>query len=65
MDKSIKDLNITWPQLSDCDYWNSQGAKLYSVQFIPLTVLINPEGIIVEKGLNVHDLKEKILKLIK
>jgi len=35
------------------------------VQFIPLTVLINPEGIIVEKGLNVHDLKEKILKLIK
>ena len=49
--KGIETLNITWPQLSDCDFWNSQGAKLYAVQSIPLCVLIDPEGIIIERGL--------------
>lgn len=63
--KGIETLNITWPQLSDCDYWNSQGAKLYAVQFIPLTILISPEGNIIERGLNIHTLKEKIAELIK
>jgi len=63
--KGIENLNITWPQLSDCDYWNSQGAKLYAVQFIPLFILINPEGKIIERGLDIDDLKEKLAKLIK
>ena len=63
--KEIESLNITWPQLSDCDYWNSQGAKLYAVQFIPLFILINPEGKIIERGLDIDDLKEKLAKLIK
>ena len=63
--KGIETLNMTWPQLSDCDFWNSQGAKLYVVQFIPLTILINPEGIIIEKGLEIEKLKEKLAGLIK
>jgi len=63
--KGIKDLNITWYQMSDCDFWNSQGAKLYAVQFIPLTVLINPEGIIIERGLDMDTLKEKLAALLK
>jgi len=63
--KGIEKFNITWPQMSDCDYWDSQGAKLYAVQFIPLTFLINPEGKIVEKGLDVSILKEKLAELIK
>ena len=63
--KGIETLNMTWPQLSDCDYWNSQGAKLYAVQFIPQTVLINPEGMIIERGLEIGALKEKLADLIK
>jgi len=63
--KGIEILNITWPQLSDCDFWNSQGAKLYAVQYIPLTILINPEGIIMERGLDILSLKEKIAELVK
>jgi thiol-disulfide isomerase/thioredoxin len=63
--KGIETLNISWPQLSDCDFWNSQGAKLYAVQSIPQTVLINPEGNIIERGLNVNALKEKLTELIK
>lgn len=63
--KGIEALNITWPQISDCDFWNSQGAKLYAVQFIPQTVLINPEGTIIERGLDIATLKEKLINLIK
>jgi len=63
--KGIEKHNITWPQMSDYDYWDSQGAKLYAVQFIPLTFLINPEGKIVEKGLEISTLKEKLAELIK
>jgi len=63
--KGIEELNITWAQMSDCDFWNSQGAKLYAVQFIPLTILINPEGNIVERGLDVDTLKEKLSILLK
>ena len=63
--QGIKTLNITWPQLSDCGYWDSQGAKLYAVQFIPLNVLINPEGTIIERGLEPEALKEKLADLIK
>ena len=63
--KGIKDLNITWTQLSDCDFWNSQGAKLYAVQFIPLTILIDPEGTIIERGLDMNALKEKLDELLK
>ncbi|MCL1933645.1 MAG: TlpA family protein disulfide reductase [Candidatus Azobacteroides sp.] len=63
--KGIEDLNITWPQLSDCDFWDSQGAKLYAVQSIPLSVLINPEGNIIERGSDIEMLKEKLVELIK
>jgi len=63
--KGIEDLNISWVQLSDCDFWNSQGAKLYAVQFIPQTILIDPEGNIIERGLDMATLKEKIAGLIK
>jgi len=63
--KGIETLNISWPQLSDCDFWNSQGAKLYAVQFIPLTILINPEGTIIDRDINVETLKEKLAGLLK
>ena len=63
--KGIETLNITWPQLSDCDYWDSQGAKLYAVQFIPQSILINPEGIIIERGSEIDIMKEKLADILK
>jgi peroxiredoxin len=63
--KGIEDLNISWPQMSDCDFWNSQGTKLYAVQSIPQTILINPEGIIIERGLSVNELLKKLVEIVK
>ena len=33
--KGVKDLNITWPQLSDLQGWKNAGAALYGVNSIP------------------------------
>ncbi|MDR2474350.1 MAG: TlpA family protein disulfide reductase, partial [Bacteroidales bacterium] len=62
--KGIQDLQMTWPQLSDCEYWNSLGVRTYAVQSIPCTVLIAPDGTIIERGLSGEALAEKIKSLI-
>jgi Peroxiredoxin len=62
--KGIEDLHITWPQMSDCSFWDSPGVKLYAVQSIPQLLLINPEGIIVERGFYGDELKEILAKYL-
>ncbi|MDR2125735.1 MAG: AhpC/TSA family protein [Prevotellaceae bacterium] len=61
----IKELNLAWPQMSDVKFWQSEGARLYNVQGIPHTVLIDPQGIIIEKNLRGDALKTKLAELLK
>lgn len=63
--EAIQKLNITWPQMSDLKYWNSEGAKLYAVSSIPHTVLIDGDGIIIARGLHGDGLQEKLAEVIK
>ena len=51
---------ITWPQVSDLKYWDSEPAKMYGVQGIPFTVLLNKEGKIIAKGLRGAELEKAI-----
>ena len=60
---AIKDLNITWPQMSDLKAWQCEGAKLYGVRGIPATVLVDKEGIIVARDLRGDDLAKKLGEL--
>jgi peroxiredoxin len=60
----IEELGITWVQMSDVKFWQSEGAKLYNVRSIPHTVLIDPQGIIIEKNLRGQALKDKLAELI-
>ncbi|MDR1985317.1 MAG: AhpC/TSA family protein [Prevotellaceae bacterium] len=61
----IQELKLTWIQMSDVKYWQSEGARLYNVRGIPHTVLIDPQGIIIEKNLRGDALKNKLAELIK
>lgn len=61
--KGINDLGITWPQMSDLKYWQSEGAALYGVNSIPHTVLIDKEGIIIAKDLRGKALDAKLKEL--
>lgn len=62
---AIKELKITWPQMSDLKGWQSEGAKLYNVRGIPATVLISQDGTIIAKDLRGEDLTNKLQELLK
>jgi peroxiredoxin len=62
--KAIEDDKLTWPQVSDLKFWDNEAAKLYVVNSIPANFLINPEGIIVGKGLRGQDLHDTLNKYL-
>jgi thiol-disulfide isomerase/thioredoxin len=62
--KGIKDLHITWPQFSDCLKWKSLPVQVYDIHGIPNTVLIDPQGIIIAKGLRGEKLAQKLQELL-
>lgn len=55
---------ITWPQVSDLQYWKSVAAQLYNVQGIPYTVLLDKEGKIIAKNLRGEELEKKLTEIL-
>ena len=64
-EKGVKDLHITWEQLSDLQGWKNAGAQLYGVNSIPHTVLVDKDGTIIAKGLHGKEIGEKLAELLK
>ncbi|MBL7921068.1 MAG: AhpC/TSA family protein [Bacteroidia bacterium] len=62
--EAIQKDGITWPQVSDLKYWDSYAAKLYAVEGIPYTVLLNKEGKIIAKNLRGAELEKAIEKAL-
>jgi peroxiredoxin len=60
---AVKTYSIPWPQLSDLAGWNSIAVSLYAFSSIPHTVLIDPDGVIVQKDLRGEALKAKLAEL--
>ena len=63
--EAIKKLDMTWPQMSDLKFWQSEGAQLYAVNSIPHTVLIDGSGKIIARGLHGEELQTKIAEAVK
>ena len=63
--EAINKLNMTWPQMSDLKFWQSEGAQLYAVNSIPHTVLIDGDGPIIARGLHGEELQTKIAEAVK
>lgn len=51
---------LTWPHVSDLKGWSSAAGKLYAVNSIPATVLLDREGNIVAKNLRGDALRKKL-----
>lgn len=62
--QGIKDLKMTWPQMSDLQYWDSPVVDLYAINGIPHTVLLDKEGTIIEKNLRGEALETKLAELM-
>lgn len=62
--KVIADDQLSWNQVSNLKYWNDPVAKLYNVQSIPATFILDANGVIVAKDLRGEELKAKIKELL-
>ena len=62
---AIEKDNLTWTQISDLKYWDSEAAVLYCIRWIPMSFLIDPEGKIVAIGLEGEELHNKLEELLK
>ena len=61
--QAIMDDNLTWAHVSDLKGWKNEAAKLYGVSSIPHTVLIDPNGVIIARGLRTKALDEKLAEI--
>lgn len=61
--KAISDDQLTWTQVSDLKYFESEAAKIYNINSIPATYLIGPDGTIVAKNLRGAALEAKLKEI--
>ncbi len=54
---------LTWPHVSDLQYWNSVAAQAYQVSSIPMTFLLDPQGRVIAKGLRGDSLNQYLANL--
>lgn len=62
--KAIEADKLTWHHVSDLKGWNNAAARLYGVNSIPHTVLLDKEGVIIAKNLRGEELRSKIEELL-
>lgn len=60
----IKDLNMTWPQMSELKFWDTPVVELYAFRGIPHTVLLDKDGTIIAKDLRGAELHNKLNELL-
>lgn len=61
---AIKEEGLTWPQVSDLKFWESEAVKIYGIQSIPFTVLIDKEGKIIATDLRGEELDKKLKEVL-
>lgn len=57
--------SISWPQVSDLKYWQSEAASTYQVTSIPHTVLLDREGRIIARKLRGEALEQKLEEIFR
>jgi thiol-disulfide isomerase/thioredoxin len=62
---AIEKDKLTWQyHVSDLMWWQSAAAKAYQVQSIPANFLVDPNGIIIAKGLRGASLESALARLV-
>lgn len=53
-ERAIKDDGLVWTQVSDLKYFQSQAALDYNIDAIPFSILVDPNGVIVAKNMELR-----------
>ncbi len=62
--KAIEDDNLIWHQVSNLNYFNGPIAKMYNIQSIPASFILDADGKIIAKNLRGQALEAKIAELL-
>lgn len=62
-EKAVKDLGISWQQLSELKGWDNQALRLCDIRGIPVTILYSPDGKVVATQLNDEGLRNKLAEI--
>ncbi|MDE5677960.1 TlpA disulfide reductase family protein [Phocaeicola sp.] len=62
---AIEKDQLTWTHVSDLKDWKSDAAVLYAIRWIPMSFLLDPDGVILAVGLEGEALLQKLDELLK
>lgn len=62
--KAIEDDNLTWDHVSDLAYWDNAAAKLYAVNSIPSSLLVDKNGKIIAKNKREAELRKAVAEFL-
>ena len=62
--KAVKDMGMTWPQVSELNSWDNVMTEKYGVSSIPYTILIDQDGTILGQQLRGGELEKAIMQHI-
>ena len=63
--EAVSKEGLTWPQVSDLKFWESEACAIYAVQSIPYTVLVDRDGKILATDLRGAALDKKLAEIFK
>lgn len=63
-EKGVKDLGITWPQISDLKGWECAASDLYNIKAIPATLLYGPDGKVIKANLRGEELGKTLAEYL-
>lgn len=62
--QAIKDDNLSWPQISNLQFWNEPIAQLYGIRAIPAAFILDENGVIVARDVRGPDLEKVVSELL-
>ncbi|MFZ4399269.1 MAG: redoxin family protein [Bacteroidales bacterium] len=62
--KAIKDDHLSWHHVSDLKGWANEAGKIYGINSIPHSILLDKNGIIIAKNLRGEELVKKLSELM-
>jgi peroxiredoxin len=63
-EQAIAEDGLTWTHVSDLKYFDSAAAKLYNINAIPFSILLDKNGVIIAKNLRGNALKKKLKEIL-